>query len=63
MTSIRLKGRCLNVLEYINQRQIQVAFSQFSLYDNATVAIIERHQQCTKYGRLITSNTLYREVL
>lgn len=43
--------------------QIQVAHSQFSSYDNVTVAITKRHQQRIKYCRLITSNTLYRELL
>lgn len=48
---------------YHCQIQVAVALSQFSSYDNVIVAITESHQQCTKYGRLITSDTLYREVL
>jgi len=58
--------KCVGIyksLPVVYQCQIQVAHSQFSSYDNVTVAITKRHQQRIKKGRLITSNTLNQEVL
>jgi hypothetical protein len=60
-TTIRLKGRRLNVMQYVRppspffpHGQLYMAFSRFS-FDNVAVSVVEWHRQRIENDRFIRS--------
>jgi hypothetical protein len=65
--SVSLKDSRVNVLDCIfhshRHDHLHVVFTRPAPFDCISVAVIEGHRQLTENDRLMTSNTVYREVL